>query len=777
MQFAKTCGLFTAKELTILNYCRLYLHVTTVSELFDSKGKHIIPSLFYCHREPWFNTTSVITLQRRPSDYQVKHLWQRLCRQWTASSGTLGLSYQLGSWLKYGNHLRRWRQTYRIPHDTTRVYHWYDTCYWAYLQDSLNPRHYRRSTSTTWTPTSKCIPVEAISQHQNLLVISSSPAVRTTMTPTVRNLSSFASYVHNSDQWVKALIAGVTFIIPPYELMSRIHRLSSSQHVLAVSDGSVKGNHLTYGWVLGSSDGTIFAHHAGSGDGPPTSHRAEAWGMLSVTTFILQLYRFTGRAGKSHPQPILFVSDNLGLVTRVQQRLSYSTAYPNTTLLPDWDIVEQMYTLLTEIPHDEKNIGWVKGHQDDKAIDLTPVAKFNIMADTLANSIHSQKSANPPNPIRLPSAKCDLFIANEMIQGHYLQSIRHAYLFPPYQAYISQRHGWDSSLVEQVDWELLRRAIRRSARSSVQIAKFLHDKLPTRYELSKSSSSISSQCHYCTDTETFSHLLRCHNPLSSSFRTHLRTDAAEYMNKKGFPNQISTIFLQCIEISTAPVPLDNDPLDICLRQQMTLGPNALLKGFLHKSWNSRLTHDLSRTTGEESHNSCEMLAGLVHVVWTAQLDFWKSHTSKIQPNAPNLTEAMHNKTSHYQTRIRQLYSLRDQCLHGHRDQYFPPALEDYLATSTLTQMKQYLFYYETAIHQSIKQARAQTQRRITTFPGFIRNAGQTLRQFTSTKLPSSPSLFRRPSGVQGAPTHHRHTRWRHPIPSMSLKTFFPPKSD
>lgn len=55
MDFAQSCGLFNHKELAILNYCRLYLHVTTVSELFDASGSHIIPDLFYCRREPWFN--------------------------------------------------------------------------------------------------------------------------------------------------------------------------------------------------------------------------------------------------------------------------------------------------------------------------------------------------------------------------------------------------------------------------------------------------------------------------------------------------------------------------------------------------------------------------------------------------------------------------------------------------------------------------------------------------------------------------------------------------
>ncbi len=36
MDYATECGLFSSQDLKILNYCRLYLHVTTVSELMPT---------------------------------------------------------------------------------------------------------------------------------------------------------------------------------------------------------------------------------------------------------------------------------------------------------------------------------------------------------------------------------------------------------------------------------------------------------------------------------------------------------------------------------------------------------------------------------------------------------------------------------------------------------------------------------------------------------------------------------------------------------------------
>ena len=71
MVYARENCRFSDQDLAIINYCRLYLHVTTVSELFDAEGQNIIQDLFECRREPWFNPDTHVTLQNRPSSYQI----------------------------------------------------------------------------------------------------------------------------------------------------------------------------------------------------------------------------------------------------------------------------------------------------------------------------------------------------------------------------------------------------------------------------------------------------------------------------------------------------------------------------------------------------------------------------------------------------------------------------------------------------------------------------------------------------------------------------------
>ncbi len=63
LKIAHDCGLFTPHDLNVINYCRLYLHVTTLSELFDANGRYIMSDIYQCRREKWFDPNTYITLQ------------------------------------------------------------------------------------------------------------------------------------------------------------------------------------------------------------------------------------------------------------------------------------------------------------------------------------------------------------------------------------------------------------------------------------------------------------------------------------------------------------------------------------------------------------------------------------------------------------------------------------------------------------------------------------------------------------------------------------------
>lgn len=213
MEYAIRCKLFDEKELKIINYCRQYLHVTTVSELFNADGTKVLHHMFLCQRPPWFHKHQFIILQRRPSAYQIKHQWQKLCRQWCTHDGTAASFLNFGRWTQQGLELRSKRETYITQQK--EVYHWVDSCYWLLETNSTTNTYYHPSRATDWIPDNLSTP------------ISVTPTSNTTENEfTVEYLSyshpqstyrhqppydDFQDYLRRLPDWEQQLLANVQF--------------------------------------------------------------------------------------------------------------------------------------------------------------------------------------------------------------------------------------------------------------------------------------------------------------------------------------------------------------------------------------------------------------------------------------------------------------------------------------------------------------------------------------------------------------------------------------
>ena len=124
MEYALRSQNFTAPEICVINYCRLYLHIATISELFNAQGNKILPDMFACRRSPWYHPRHNTTIQQRPSSYQIKYQWQRLCREWCREDGTISEELQLGPWQQTSDQMRNRRSTYLAMHSSQVIYHW-----------------------------------------------------------------------------------------------------------------------------------------------------------------------------------------------------------------------------------------------------------------------------------------------------------------------------------------------------------------------------------------------------------------------------------------------------------------------------------------------------------------------------------------------------------------------------------------------------------------------------------------------------------------------------
>ena len=782
MKYARECGLFTDQDLKIINYCRLYLHVTTVSELFDPAGCTLIPELFTCQREPWFNPSTVISLQRRPSDYQIRTKWQKLLRQWATSTGSLAASMDLGEWTVSGQRLRRYRRTYVSPTDYTRMYHWNDNCYWEYFQDAHQTMKYVPTRATNWRPSiESCIPINVIIHQDGTLTRLQRNIADATTRPQCRPPTTFQAYIAALPEWERHLLQGVTLFLRPYELTHQIAQLPTTGHLLAVSDGSLRGATITYGWVFGTDEGIIFAEHSGGGTGTPTSHRAEAWGMLSVCLFVHHLYQYTGNpaTSPSTAPPLTFLSDNNGLVTRVTQRRQYDVPHPNATLAADWDLVEQITQVFQQLPQFDIDIGWVKGHQDDENPEITVEARYNIRADALAGQFSDHVPDIASSCTIVPAERCTLMVNQIPVHGHYGQSIRTAYTLPALYRYLEQRYGWTEQQREQVDWHIFQRAASNSPTSPIQLLKLVHDKLPTNSELAKSNSLQSSTCHFCTERETFYHLCKCANPIADKFRQEILAATDQYLDARNTPELFHIAFQHSLRLSL-DIPTTAEKFSAsqtamkCVLLQNSLGRRSLLQGFWTSEWHKLYNQTISYYSLETPADGVEFLAGLTKIVWQEQLTLWDNHLQGINPSTATNIARQPDKVNQYKTRIRFLHAQREMCQHGHREVYFYADVEEFLATATGTQMRAYLHHYEPAINASILAARLQPVRSIFTFPGFRRAEPTTPpTRARHPRLPISNSTAPNSDAPRGTPLHRKHTRWRSISSSVtSIRKFF-----
>ena len=176
------------------------------------------------------------------------------------------------------------------------------------------------------------------------------------------------------------------------------------KHLTAVSDGSVRAKHMTFGWILADDRGQVITQGYGPINGRPSRLRSEAAGMLAVSIFLGFIQEWTNY----HFQeiPITIYTDNKILITRQTNHLEYTNPYPNCTLTPEYDLTEEIF-----VTHSNYNIKatfcHVKGHQDDNQDieDLSIPAKLNVYADKLASCFYKEGHKSKPQVHETPPIK------------------------------------------------------------------------------------------------------------------------------------------------------------------------------------------------------------------------------------------------------------------------------------------------------------------------------------------------------------------------------------
>ena len=581
MDVARDSCSFSPKDLRILNYCRLYLHVTTISELYNAKCTDLSPFVLKGHRPPWFNPHMILTIQARPSDYHWTHVWRKLC---TIIEST---HFRLGRWRQKSFPLRLRRETYL--HQGV-IYHWYAGSYWSCQSAASIHRYQLHQREEEWTPTALSLPVDIIARVHNTIYLE--PTQQFFRPPaSIAIPASFEEYIRTRPPYIQSLLQHIQWYYPPFSALSLLSKCTPEHPLLIVSDGSsFESQSMSYGTVISTSQGQILVECRGPATGPISSHRAECTGALAGGYLLQELFNFT-----YCPVPPSFgakaISDNKGMIHSLTRRWAYSTSYTNATLKPDWDLLKEITITYKKIHPHAFQFSWVKGHQDNqKDLDELPLeARLNIRADELAGQFAAENMF-PHNPQTqlFPSTHGTLDIGSNSIQGNYSQSLYQSMSAPLYHSYLQRKHSWSSTTLSEVDWASLAMASRNYFSSEVHLLKLIHDCLPTRLHVSRFQSWIPPHCHYCDQPESFSHLLTCPcHPLTASLHAQTRQKLTDYMNRHQTPLRFQEIFLHAVHqaCSSSPAPALLRHAEI---SQAHIGWHLILRGFLSIKWRSLL---------------------------------------------------------------------------------------------------------------------------------------------------------------------------------------------
>jgi hypothetical protein len=588
--------------------------------------------------------------------------------------------------------------------------------------------------------------------------------------------ADFQTYVHTTTKpWERALLSHLNWKIPPFQVIAFIHQMKDTDSLLLVSDGSsFESKSMSFGLALGSASGTALVENQGPAFGRPSSHRAECTGCLSGALLLHHLQQFT-KITNPVSSPVVAISDNQGMILSLTDRLTYKTVYPNATLQPDWDLLEEIANTFSRTSIASLTFRWVRGHQDTSSSStppptLSPKALLNIRADSLAGKYHLliDTKARPRTPL-MTTTRCVLQMQGASVHANYSAAIRRAVAEPAYVAYLDRKHNWGNTGYRDVLWDPFHMAARTHHSSEVHLLKLVHDQLPTRSHLSRFQSWVVPTCHHCNEPDTLDHLQRgrC-NPVSVRYSQDVQDALTTYFKKHRTPTAFRETFLFSIQqwltddtqlIVTSPQWHASTVLH---HNQQNLGWRLLTRGFLSRHWLTYLHQCLHNDRWRNTHSdivdfdpdllggrlsdkanqrpsdsqrdpkssaphpkNCYIkvprsqsslpepttipqtidptifFAGLIKTLWVELSTLWRSHLDLIHETAAKKPSPVTVTAIH--TRVRTLVALQPSVLPIHRNTtYFPPDVEVFLQTSSLSQLNNYIDQYEPVIRSSIR---------------------------------------------------------------------------
>ena len=692
---------YTPSELKILNECRMFLRVISVSDLCTADLTKITNDAYLGrltrHR-------SHLGWPRRPPSLPSPHwhLWQKALTKCFLVPGSPqhALRINLGSWLHTATEHWEW---FFSPAET-RLYRKEGILYRVFTRTVTNtrsstPRYYNMQDQTLLNnllpPDARLASINNMSMGSKTITgLSDRPDLPPVATTPYHSMTIEEILLSRPelDQW------SIDAFNTPDDGLSLATGIIQGKST-AVSDGSYKDHVGTSGFILRGADRQLGASGANIVPGNPeeqSSYRSELAGIsgsLAIIDAVCKKYDI-----------------NSGSITIAldgeQALLKSKSQWPLSPTDSDFDLLTDIRAKIAKLPI-SVNWQWIEGHQDKfhSFQSLPPLAQDNVIADGIAKNHINQllQTGFTPTPQRFGDEGWSISLQGNKM-SHLDVSRLYTHLWAgTSQDYWARKHkiGYDKIL--SIDWDACGEAIASlSFPRKRRMIKHACGHFGISTKLLQWQFQDHDECPRCNQTETADHVLRCKDPKACDVWKLALQKLATWMTKKHTHPDLSQAILQHLQewhdFRPPSAPNWNCTFKPALIAQNAIGWYPFLLGHVSNHWKGvQQAYYLwigRQNTGKKWVRS--LILQLFNISW----DMWE-HRNSIKHHT--ITAAKAREIAAVDQDIREEYTTGSDNLLPRDQKWFQKSLVDTLSDYDLVQKQQWL--------TSVAQARVRWNRR------------------------------------------------------------------
>ena len=637
----------TKADLRRLNLCRLYLKVSTLSDITDTDGTNIL-------RTCWNGTKPQPSPLLWPRQARPSNSAWRIWRKYLAKSYLqindnhrpnrldLKLHSPLGDWIP-SHHTRQIHIHYLNPTNLT-IYQRHEGSFILLrpVRSTRTTLHFRHTGRTLSIPKSAYPVSPSYNQHQSTFTLPKH-TIRTFLRQPGKP-TDFQAYIGTLPQWEHNLLQHINF--------------STSSHtagnlcnlpIVIASDGSLQQEKGSYGWIISTQDGHTIAQGSGVAYGATlSSFRCKAYGILAPLRLLIQL-----RTYYSIPSPnnhIIWWCDSESLIKRLQSN-QHSLPNPNRAKLADHDL-ETAIALSIPMISQHFHPNHIRSHQyDNIPIHKLPLPyRLNRIADNLADKQNRQMTKPALHAPLITPARCQLHIHNTTITASIPHQLRQAYTHQTTTTHLLRRLHIPFQLSPSIAWDEFARAFASfSAAHQRILRRWIYGFLPTQKRLHRYGTCPSPLCPHCKQqTETNVHFLNCGG--SNTWNDDLFEPLELLFHKlkaTHWVQQTLTTNLRHYLDRGTPVSF-NRWIQPAVDTQTQLGWHLPFYGQLSTKW-----IDYQNSSCPTNKNGSKLITNINKLLFTALIRRWNRRNTTLHDSAAPTTENQQRLAN----KIRALYQL------------------------------------------------------------------------------------------------------------------------